>query len=131
MRAVASHKELIAYQKAYRLVLEIYQVTKGFPAEELYGLTGQMRRSAVSIPSNIAEGYMRGTKEYAQFLRVALGSSAELDTQLSFGRDLGYIGNELFEQLRNELEEVINLLRSYLKKLTNPNYQNDKSRISI
>jgi len=118
MGVVTSHKELIAYQKAYRLVLAIYQVTKSFPAEELYGLTSQMRRSAVSIPSNIAEGYMRGTKEYAQFLRVAVGSAAELDTQLSLGKDLGYIGNEVFEQLRSELEEVIKLLRSYLKKLS-------------
>jgi four helix bundle protein len=115
---VTSHKELIAYQKAYKLVLVVYRVTKAFPAEELYGLTSQMRRCAVSIPSNIAEGYMRGTKEYAHFLRVALGSAAELDTQLSLGKDLRYIGEEAYGKMQGELEEILKLLRTYINKMT-------------
>jgi len=119
MGAVTSHKELIAYQKAYRLVLAVYQATRSFPAEELYGLTSQMRRCAVSIPSNIAEGYMRGTKEYTHFLRMALGSAAELDTQLLLGKDLGYIGEDIFGQMQGELEEILKLLRTYITKMMN------------
>lgn len=65
--AVSDYKELIAYQKSYDLVLRIYQLTHTFPKEEMYGLTSQVRRSAVSIPSNIAEGFMRGSKEYTHF----------------------------------------------------------------
>jgi len=119
MGVVAGHKELIAYQKAYRLVLAVYQATRSFPAEELYGLTSQMRRCAVSIPSNIAEGYMRGTKEYTHFLRMALGSAAELDTQLLLGKDLGYIGEDSFGQMQGELEEIVKLLRTYITKMMN------------
>jgi len=119
---VTSHKELIAYQKSYKLVLAVYRVTKAFPAEELYGLTSQMRRSAVSIPSNIAEGYMRGTKEYTHFLRVALGSAAELETQVSLGKDMDYIGEDEYGQMQGELEEVLKLLRTYINKMaTQPN----------
>jgi len=90
---VKSYKELTAYQKAYQLVVLIYKMTSSFPKAELYGLTSQMRRSAVSIPSNMAEGYMRGSKEYTQFLKIALGSAAELETQLSLSKDLGFCGD--------------------------------------
>ena len=76
-----SFKDLIVWQKAYRLVLEIYKITKDFPKYEMYGLAQQMRRAAVSIPSNIAEGYGRKHKaEYRQFLSVAYGSLLELET---------------------------------------------------
>lgn len=76
-----SFKDLIVWQKAYRLVLEIYKITKDFPKYEMYGLAQQMRRAAVSIPSNIAEGYGRKHKaEYRQFLPVAYGSLLELET---------------------------------------------------
>lgn len=73
---VNSYKELIAYKKSYELAKIIYSITKMFPKEEIYGMSSQMRRSAVS---NIAEGYRRGSKEYVQFLRIALGSCAELE----------------------------------------------------
>ena len=115
---VQSYKELLAYQKSYALVMAVYAVTKGFPGEELYGLSSQMRRCAVSIPSNIAEGYMRGTKEYTHYLRVALGSAAELDTQLSLAKDLGYLTPDKHSQLTADLEEILKLLRTYLNKLT-------------
>jgi four helix bundle protein len=86
--SIKSYKELIAYQKSYELVLHIYRITRSFPKEEVYGMTSQIRRAAVSIPSNISEGYMRGSKEYIQFLKIALGSAAELETQLSLSKDL-------------------------------------------
>jgi len=115
---ISSHKELTAYQKAYQLVLLIYEMTGKFPKIEMYGLANQMRRCAVSIPSNIAEGYMRGSKEYIQFLKIALGSAAELETQLSLSKDLGFTSVETFEEVHHLNEEVIKLLRSYIRKMS-------------
>jgi four helix bundle protein len=87
-----SHKDLLAWQEAMRLVVAVYRVTSRFPKEEIYGLTQQIRRSAVSIPSNIAEGAGRnGHRELAQFLGVACGSFAELETQLELARELGLL----------------------------------------
>jgi four helix bundle protein len=114
---VRNHTELLAYQKSYRLVLEIYKITARFPASEQFGLTSQMRRSAVSFPSNIAEGWARGSREYVQFLRIASGSAAELQTQLSIARDLGYCGAQKFSEAMPLLEEVLKLLRGYLAKV--------------
>lgn len=86
-----SFRVLIVWQKSYRLVLETYRMTKAYPKDEMYGLTQQMRRSAVSIPSNIAEGYGRKHKaEYRQFLSIAYGSLLELETQCLLGHDLKY-----------------------------------------
>ncbi len=91
-KSLQSFKELIVWQKAYRLVLEIYKITKDFPKTEIYGLVQQMRKAAISIPSNIAEGYGRRHKtEYHQFLSIAYGSLAELETQYLLSIDLGYI----------------------------------------
>ncbi|MCX6039724.1 MAG: four helix bundle protein [Caldilinea sp.] len=87
-----SYQELIVWQKAMDLVVNVYQITKGFPREETYGLTNQLRRAAVSIPSNIAEGQGRNTaKEFQRFLAVAYGSLQETETQLMLSRRLGYI----------------------------------------
>ena len=86
-----SFKELIVWQKSYKLVLETYKITKQFPNSELYGIVQQMRRAAVSIPSNIAEGYgRRHNAEYKQFLSIAYGSLLELQTQHLLSVDLGY-----------------------------------------
>ena len=85
---VTNYKELIVWQKSMDLVKDIYLITNSFPAEEKYGLASQMRRCAVSIPSNIAEGYRRGTKEYRHFLSISDGSSAELETQLLIAESL-------------------------------------------
>ena len=93
------------------------KLTKTFPKEEMYGLTNQIRRSAVSIPSNIAEGYMRGSKEYIQFLKIALGSAAELETQLSLSKDLGFCDNNAFDQIYGLNQEVIKLLKTYIKRI--------------
>lgn len=99
-----SFKDLIVWQKSYQLVLEIYRVTKEFLKDEIYGLSQQMRRAAVSIPSNIAEGYGRQYhKEYRQFLAMAYGSLCELETQYLLAMDLNYLKkNELVENLMKE-----------------------------
>ena len=95
------HYQLDAWRESITLVKQVYELTKSFPPEELYGLTNQIRRAAVSIPSNIAEGAARnGSKEFAQFLGIAKGSLSELETQLVIGRELGYLqaGNGIFAQ---------------------------------
>jgi len=115
---IKSYKELIAYSKSYELVKDIYKITNKFPKEELYGITTQIRRSAISVPSNIAEGYMRGHKEYIQFLKIALGSCAELETQLSLSKDLGFCSEADFRAAFDLNEEVLKLIKSYLNKLS-------------
>ena len=118
-RRMQSYKDLIAYQKAYKLTLKIYQVTKNYPREEIYGLTSQMRRSAVSIPCNIAEGYRRGhRKEYIQFLFMAHGSCSELETLLSLSSDLGLISEQVFRELFGLQEEVSKLLNGLVSSLS-------------
>ncbi len=104
-----SFKDLIVWQKAYRLVLEIYKITKDFPKSETYGLAQQMRRAAVSLPSNIAEGYGRRHKtEYKQFLSIAYGSLSELETQYLLSIDLGYTKKS--DIIENLLKEVGSML---------------------
>ena len=115
---ISSHKELEAYKKSYKLAIMIYQLTRRFSKEEIYGITSQMRRAAVSIPSNIAEGYMRGSNEYIQFLKIALGSSAELDTQISLCADISLCSKEDTVQVASLNEEVIKLLKTYITKLS-------------
>ena len=89
MEKIRSYKDLIVWQKAIQLVILIYKITEQFPKEELYGLTSQIRRSAISVPSNIAEGTGRSTrKDYKQFARIALGSVNELETQLIIAKNL-------------------------------------------
>lgn len=116
-----SYKDLIVYQKGYKLALETYQTTKNYPREEIYGLTSQMRRSAVSIPCNVAEGYRRGhRKEYIQFLYVAHGSCSELETLLSLSYDLKLINKEIFDKLYQLQEEVSKLLKGLIVSLSEP-----------
>ena len=96
-----NYKDLKVWQKAYQLCVKIYKITKRFPKEEIYGLTSQLRRSAVSVPSNIAEGYGRQTtKEYIQALYIAYGSNCELETQILLAGDLGYIESRDLEELQ-------------------------------
>jgi len=104
-----SFKDLVVWQKAYRLVLEIYKITKDFPKSETYGLAQQMRRAAVCLPSNIAEGYGRRHKtEYKQFLSIAYGSLSELETQYLLSIDLGYTKKS--DIIENLLKEVGSML---------------------
>ena len=113
-----NHKELIVYQKSYQLCLAIYETTKNFPKEEIYGIVSQLRRSAVSIPSNIAEGYRRKNRsEYLQFLRIALGSHSELETQLSLSKDLHFIPVKEADKLLNDAEAIGQLLYKLIMSL--------------
>jgi four helix bundle protein len=102
-----------------QLVTRVYEVSREFPKEELYGLTSQMRRSAISIPSNIAEGHGRSsTKEYVHFLEVAVGSLFELDTQLEIARNLGYYESaEIFAELHEMCRELERMMTSLIRKL--------------
>lgn len=113
-------RELTVWQDSHKLTLAIYEITKSFPKEELFILTSQMRRSASSIPTNIAEGCGRGTnKEFAQFLQIAMGSAYEIDYQLILGKDLSYLQNEKYLQLSEEVDKIKRKLGSLLKKVRN------------
>lgn len=113
-----SYKDLVVYQNGYQLTLDVYKATKLFPKEEIYGLVSQMRRSSASIPANIAEGYRRGhRREYVQFLHIALGSCAELETFVSLSHDLGYLPIDSFENLYTKQESVSRLLRRLISSL--------------
>ncbi|OGE05668.1 four helix bundle protein [Candidatus Curtissbacteria bacterium RIFOXYB1_FULL_41_59] len=113
-----SYKDLIVWQKAFKLALNVYEVTKKFPKEEVYGLTSQMRRCAISIPSNIAEGYARHRRlEYIQFLQIAFASGAELETQLLIAKEIGFIKENDSKSLSTQLDEVMKMLNSLIDKL--------------
>jgi four helix bundle protein len=112
-------QDLQVWQKSHALTLEIYQITKRFPRDELYGLTSQMRRSSSSIPTNIAEGAGRrsGDTEFKRFLEIALGSATELEYQLILARDLEYIAPQTYLTLNALLSESKRMLVSLIQKL--------------
>jgi four helix bundle protein len=113
-----NYRELIVWQKSYQSCLEIYRITKDFPKEEKYGLTSQIRRAAVSVPSNIAEGYGRKTTpDYVRSLYVAYGSNCELETQILLSRDLLYINKEDSKKIQENIEEVERMLKALIKSL--------------
>lgn len=115
---VKSYKDLIVWQKAMDLVEVVYQVTKLFPKEELYGLTNQLRRAAVSVPSNIAEGHARNsTAEYRNFLSMARGSLAEVETQLLIAKRLKYINSEKLTESLSLQMEINKMTNSLINKL--------------
>jgi len=114
---VKGHRDLDVWKKSMDLVEDLYKITKDFPKEELYSLTSQLRRSVISIPSNIAEGAARNSKkEFIQFLHIALGSTAELETQLLISERLGYLkeSSEYLNKL-NEIKKMLLGLLSFLK----------------
>ena len=111
-------RDLLVWQKSMALVTEIYKISKGFPKDEAYGLTSQIRRCAISIPSNIAEGYGRNsTNEYLHFLRIATGSLYELQTQLEISMNLNYLKRENFDELYESSREIERMLSSLTGKL--------------
>ena len=113
-----NYKELKVWQKSYDLCLKIYKITKRFPNGERYGLTSQIRRAAVSVPSNIAEGYGRKTTlEYIRFLYIAYGSNCEMETQILLSGDLGYIETGKLEILQEGIGEVERMLKALIKSL--------------
>lgn len=110
-------KELKVWQKACQLCLEIYRATRKFPKKEIYGPTSQIRRSSVSIPSNIAEGYGRKTVgEYIQSLYIAYGSNCELETQILLSGDLGFVEEDVL-RLQKEIGDVERMLKGLIKSL--------------
>ncbi|MCC5618180.1 four helix bundle protein [Nostoc sp. CHAB 5836] len=115
-----SHREQFIWKRGIQLSVSCYQITKHFPNSELYGLTSQIRRSAVAVPSNIAEGYGRVSKaEYIRFLQIALGSLRELDTQLIIAKEVGLADPELFIAVMKDVDDLQRIMVSTLQKLQN------------
>jgi len=113
-----SFKELKVWQKSYQLCLNIYKVTGSFPADEKFGMTSQMRRAAISIPSNIAEGYGRKTiPDYVRCLYIAYGSTCELETQALLSGDLEYLNEKIKVSLLEKINEVERMLMALIKSL--------------
>jgi four helix bundle protein len=115
---IKTYRDLQIWQKGIEIVTDIYGVTRNFPKEETYGLIAQMRRSAISIPSNVAEGFRRfHNKEYKQFLYISSGSCGELETQVTIARKLGYIDEEQEGTLLEKLDHIGRMMSSLIKKL--------------
>ncbi|MFL6207384.1 MAG: four helix bundle protein [Pyrinomonadaceae bacterium] len=116
---IKSHRDLIAWQKAMELVVRVYNLSKQFPKEELYSLTNQLRRAAVSIPANIAEGQGRRSKaEFRQFLGNARGSLLELDTHLELALRLNYLESIEHANVQEQLREVGRIINGLIRSLT-------------
>ena len=115
---IKNFQDLRIWQTGIEVVKDIYILTKKFPKEELYGLTSQMRRSAVSIPSNIAEGFRRyHNKEYKQFLYIALGSCAELETQIIIANELDYINETNTTEFIEKIKYICRMTTKLIQKL--------------
>jgi len=115
---IKKSRELDVWKLAMEIIVDIYEYTKTFPKEEIYGLVSQMRRAAVSIASNIAEGFNRyHNKEYRQFLYIALGSCAELETQIEVSVPLGYITQSGRDKTIEKLDHESRMLRNLIKRL--------------
>ena len=115
---VKTFRDLIAWQKAVDLVTLVYEITKSFPSDERFGLTQQLRRAAVSVPSNIAEGKGRGTAaEFGRFLNIANGSLTEVDTQLVIAERLGFITNDTLDEVAGKIAEVGRIVTGLRKSL--------------
>lgn len=120
MATINTYRDLLVWQKAMELVSGLYKASHRFPATEIYGLTSQIRRSAISIPSNIAEGYgRRSTGEYKRFLQIAVASLFELQTQIEISFNLKYINKEVFDQQMGKTQELDRMLSSLINKITN------------
>lgn len=118
MNRIKSVEDLDVFKKAHTLVLQIYKLTKRFPADEKYGLISQIRRSAYSVPSNLMEGSNRlGSKEYRQFVGIARGSIGELKYQLLLSKDLGYIEEEKYNEIERDITEIGRMLKGLANSL--------------
>ncbi len=111
-------RQLQVWQRAHQFVITLYPETQKFPNEELYGLTSQLRRAAVSIPSNIAEGCGRdGDAELARFCQIAMGSASEVEYQLELARDLNFLTQDSYDTLNNSLLDLKRMLNAFIQKL--------------
>ena len=114
---INSYKELDIYNESYNLALKLHEITKKFPEEEKFDLTSQIRRCSKSVPTNIAEGYGRQSKEeFKRFLRISLGSNNELQVHLDFSKDLGYITKEQYEEISQDITRIGKKLNVSLQK---------------
>ena len=111
-------RDLLIWQKAMNLVTNTYQITQKFPKEELFGLTSQIRRSAISLPSNIAEGYGRDSnKEFLRFIKIVIGSLFEFQTQIEIAKNINYLNENEFKNLYEETRELEAMIISFSKRL--------------
>jgi len=124
MGEIKSYKDLFVYQKGLDLVNDIYEVTRGFPKEEIFGLSNQMRRAAVSVPSNISEGYGRdSTKNYTQFLKISKGSLFELETLLIISANQKFISEKIMEEISVKIHEIGKMLTTLIRNIEKPSKQ--------
>jgi four helix bundle protein len=116
---VKDFRELKVWEKAHRLTLTVYRETKAFPGEEIYGLASQLRRSAASIATNVAEGCGRGTeRDFCRFLQMAMGSASETEYHLLIAQDLSYLGLATQHEMRDQITEIKRMLASLIKKVS-------------
>ena len=114
---ITTHKELVVWQMSMDLAVDVYCITKNFPKSEEFGLTSQMRRAVVSIPSNIAEGYGRGSRnELRHFLEVSSGSASELETQLLICQRVGLENSDVIDELCDRLKRILKMLSSLISR---------------
>jgi len=119
MSAITSYKDLLIWQKGIQLVKEIYLICKDLPKNEVFGLQSQMKRAAISIPSNIAEGYGRNyTQNYIQFIKIARGSLLELETQIIISKELNLISEDTFDKIINLITEENKMLNAFIKSIS-------------
>ncbi len=119
MNAIRDFKDLRIWVLGMKIVREVYAATASFPQSELFGLTNQMRRASVSIPSNIAEGHIKNqTNEFARYLTISIGSCAELETQVIIARDLGWLNKNHFEILIDLIKSETKQINALKKRLT-------------
>ena len=111
-------REMQVWHKAHKLALKVYKLTATFPKKEIYGLSSQIKRAAVSVPTNIAEGCGRGSaKELRQFLKISMGSASEVEYQILLSYELHYIDREIYENLNSDIQEIKKMLSSYIIKI--------------
>lgn len=118
MGEIKSYKDLIVYQKGLDLVNDIYKITRGYPKEEIFGLTNQMRRAAISVPTNISEGYGRdSTENYTQFLKISKGSLFELETLLIISTNQKLISDQIMKDISFKIHEIGKMLTTLIKNI--------------
>ncbi|OGJ87126.1 MAG: four helix bundle protein [Candidatus Raymondbacteria bacterium RifOxyA12_full_50_37] len=118
---IKTYRDLVVWQQGIALVKNVYEALKKFPKSETFGLISQLRRAVISVPSNIAEGYGRGRKDYARFLSIALGSLYEVQTQIEIAKELGFIEGQQYKQLlekTSEMERMLSKLHRVIRQRT-------------
>jgi four helix bundle protein len=119
------YRKLIIWQKAHQFILDVYKMTLNFPKEEMFGLTSQLRRAAVSVAANIVEGQAQNTKlQYLQFLNHSNGSLAEVEYYIELAQDLGYLAADMYEKLENQRREIGFLLYQLMNSLKRTQFKN-------